>query len=98
MLRNWLVIWSVNGVDGAGWKAAAGRSRMPLGRYELLLLSASWTKASAVVRRGEEQIPDFLGNFRRKGCYHVVKAGPIVGNVSCGELGLNLRKPNFWIR
>ena len=40
----------------------------------------------------------FCGNFRHKGCYHVVKADPLVGNVLCGELGLDLRKPNFWNR
>ena len=50
-----------------------------------------------VGQRGQEQISDFCGNFRRKSCYHVVEVGPLVGNVLCGELGLNLSKPNLRI-
>ena len=30
MHGNWLVIWSVNGLDAAGWKAAAGKQGRPL--------------------------------------------------------------------
>ena len=56
MRGNRLVIWNVNGSDGAGWKPAVGRRGcpskgqslcravllwMPVGRYELLRLTVS---------------------------------------------------------
>ena len=76
MRGNWLVIWNVNGVDGAGWKAAAGRRgcsskgqslcgavplRMPVGRYELLRLRQSGDVAEQQAeRKGAEDLLSHL--------------------------------------